>query len=92
MRLIMKITLDISMYPLQKDYEDQILEFISKLEGNTDFSLRINALSTQIQGDQQPVMDAVNNAIAEVYEKGIRATFIMKVLPGDIDLNYDHTV
>lgn len=90
MRINMKITLDISMYPLQKDYEDQILEFISKLEGNSDFSIRINALSTQIQGDQKRVMDAVNKAIAEVYEKGIRATFVMKVLPGDIDLAYDH--
>lgn len=90
MRINMKITLDISMYPLQKDYEDQILEFISKLEGNPDFSLRINALSTQIQGDQKSVMDAVNQAIAEVYEEGIRATFVMKVLPGDINLAYDH--
>ena len=91
MRLNMKITLDISMYPLQKDYEDQILEFISKLEGNPDFSLRINALSTQIQGGQKQVMDAVNKAIAEVYEKGIRASFVMKILPGYIDLAYDHT-
>ena len=79
------------MYPLQKDYEDQILEFISKLDNNSNFSLVVNALSTQIQGDQKSVMDAVNNAIAEVYQKGIRATFVMKILPGDIDLTYDHT-
>jgi len=79
------------MYPLQKDYEDQILKFISRLEQNQGFSMQINALSTQIQGDQKLVMDAVNKAIAEVYEEGIRATFVMKVLPGDIDLTYHHT-
>ncbi len=87
----MEITLDISMYPLREDYEKQILEFISKLEANPNFALKVNALSTQIQGDQKVVMDAVNKAIAEVYERGMRATFVMKVLPGGIDLEYGYT-
>ena len=86
----MEITLEISMYPLREDYEDQILNFISKLENNPDFTLHVNALSTQLQGDQKVIMDAVNKAIAEVYESGIKATFVMKVLPGGIDLAYEH--
>lgn len=86
----MEVTVELSMYPLREDYEDQILHFISKLENNPNFTLRVNALSTQIQGDQKVVMDAVNSAIAEVYQNGIRATFVMKILPGDIDLEYNH--
>ena len=86
----MEITLEISMYPLREDYEDQILHFISKLENSPDFTLHVNALSTQIQGDQKVAMDTVNRAIAEVYENGIKAAFVMKILPGGIDLEYNH--
>lgn len=84
----MKITLDISMYPLREDYETQILKFIENIKSNSNFEMRVNALSTQLQGDQKEVMDTVNNAIAEVYKDGMRATFVMKILPGDIDLSY----
>lgn len=84
----MNITLDISMYPLRKDYEDQILKFIETVRSNGQFEIRVNALSTQIQGEQTEVMDTVNRAIAEVYKDGMRATFVLKILPGDIDLSY----
>ncbi len=84
----MKITLDISMYPLREDYESQILKFIDHVKSNSNFEFRVNALSTQLQGEQQEVMNTINNAIAEVYKDGMRATFILKILPGDIDLSY----
>ena len=87
----MKITLDISMYPLREDYEAQILKFIDHVKSNSKFEMRVNALSTQLQGDQKEVMSTVNNAIAEVYKDGMRATFVLKILPGDIDLSYSQT-
>lgn len=86
----MKITVEVSMYPLREDYEQQVLNFISKIERIKGLTFSVNALSTQIQGDQKIVMDAVNNAITEIYSSGIRASFVMKILPGDIDLDYDY--
>ena len=79
------------MYPLREDYETQILKFIEHLKANTNFQFKVNALSTQLQGEQMEVMNSVNEAIAEVYKDGMRATFVMKVLPGDIDLSYSQT-
>lgn len=84
----MKITLDISMYPLREDYETQILNFIEFIKTNSKFEMRVNALSTQLQGEQKEVMDTVNEAINEVYKEGMRAVFVLKILPGDIDLSY----
>lgn len=84
----MKITLDISMYPLREDYETQILNFIEFIKTNSKFEIRVNALSTQLQGEQKEVMDTVNEAINEVYKEGMRAVFVLKILPGDIDLSY----
>ena len=76
------------MYPLREDFKTQILQFIDHIRSNSQFEMRVNALSTQVQGDQQEVMKVINEAIAEVYRDGMRATFVLKILPGDIDLSY----
>lgn len=89
----MKITVEISMYPLREDYEQQVLNFISKIDKIEGLTFSVNALNTQIQGDQKIVMNAINKAISEIYSSGIRASFVMKILPGDIALDYayNHT-
>lgn len=84
----MNITVEISMYPLREDYVDQVLAFLEKLTCNDALRIRVNALSTQIQGDTHLVMNALRDAIASTFNEEIRASFIMKILPGDIDLNY----
>ncbi len=86
----MRITLDISMYPLQATYKPAILHFISHLEGNPKFTLRVNALSTQVQGEMSEVFAAVQAGIAEFFDANGRASFVLKVLPGDIVLDYGH--
>ncbi len=86
----MNITLEISMYPLREDYIDQVLQFLKRLESNDQISVQVNALSTQVQGESTAVFNAVNAAIVATFEKEIRASFVMKVLPGDIDLAYNH--
>lgn len=78
------------MYALREDYEKQVLEFISKIENIEGLTLSVNALSTQIQGEQKTVMNAINNAISNVYADEIKASFVLKILPGNIDLNYRH--
>jgi len=85
----MKITLEISMYPLQADYESTILTFISHLEGKGLY-VKVNALSTQVQGEWDEVFSAVKHGAELFFGGDGRGSFIMKVLPGDIDLGYKH--
>jgi uncharacterized protein YqgV (UPF0045/DUF77 family) len=86
----MNITVEISMYPLREDYIDQVLGFLERLSKNDKIHIRVNALSTQVQGDTHVVMNALRDAIAATFSDEIRASFVMKILPGDIDLNYSY--
>jgi uncharacterized protein YqgV (UPF0045/DUF77 family) len=86
----MNITLEISMYPLRSDYEAQVLRFLDVLCIHKDLDIRVNALSTQVQGEINEAMNAVRDAIAQTYDEEIRASFVIKALPGDVDLNYTH--
>lgn len=85
----MQITLDLSFYPFTAQYEEEVIAFIKLLE-LVGCSARVNALSTQIQGEFPEVWDAVGQAVASTFSRGARASLVIKVLPGDIDLNYIH--
>jgi uncharacterized protein YqgV (UPF0045/DUF77 family) len=60
----MKVSVDISMYPLHKDFEQPIIEFIKKLRASK-FDVEENGLSTQIFGEYVEVMSFVNTNMHE---------------------------
>jgi len=76
------------MYPLRSDYEEQVLKFIDYLKDNTDFQIEVNAMSTQVTGDMELVFKQVQKSIERVYENGVKASFVMKVLHGALDLDF----
>ncbi len=86
----MNITIEISLYPLTEKYKDEVLEFINNLQ-KQGLKVRVNALSTQIQGEYGQVWTGIGAAIGKTFGDGLRASLVMKVLPGDIDLDYQHT-
>ena len=86
----MNITIEITMYPLHEDYEAQVLSFLSVFTSHKDFIFKVNAMSTQVQGDMKPLMDWVQECIREVYEDGVKAAFIQKILPGKLNLDYTY--
>lgn len=85
----MKVTVEISLYPLKEDYEPAILGFIGAIEDRQGLKVKVNALSTQVQGEWEEVFAAVREG-AEAFFGGDRGSLVMKVLPGDIDLDYSH--
>jgi uncharacterized protein YqgV (UPF0045/DUF77 family) len=87
----MKITIEITMYPLREDYEEQVLQFLDLLKKDDAFLVKVNAMSTQLTGEYDQVMERINSAIKSVYSSEIKASFVMKVLPGSLDLDYSHT-
>lgn len=87
----MKITLEISMYPLRANYEEAILGFIKHLSRKDALKVKVNALSTQVQGEWDEVFAAVKAGAEAFFGGDGRGSFVMKVLPGNIDLEYRHT-
>ena len=82
----MKITADISMYPLAEDYKPAIKAFIKKLRKYDGLLLVTNQLSTQINGDFDAVMLALNTSIRESMSEQTKVVFVVRYLNSDLDI------
>ena len=60
----MKLTAEMSLYPVQEDYIPIIQGFIDALGSHNDLEVVSNAMSTQICGDYDKVFDVVSDALA----------------------------
>lgn len=78
----MKVSIELTMSPLQADYEQHIIEFIKKLR-NSEFTVLENPLSTQIYGDYYPVMEFLTKAIGKSMEETGVVLFYMKLVKSD---------
>ena len=78
----MNISVDISMYPLHKDFEEPIIAFIKALR-TSSFHIEENGLSTQIFGPYQEVMSFVNSNIHNSLLNEKNCVFILKIVTDD---------
>lgn len=78
----MNVSVDISMYPLHKDFETPIQEFIKKLR-DTKFKVIENPLSTQVYGNYMEVMNWINSNIHASFLNEDNCVFILKIIHGD---------
>lgn len=78
------------MYPLQENYAEAILKFLNALHKKESLTIRVNALSTQVQGEWDDVFTAVKAGITQFFEADQRGSFVMKLLPGNIALDYQY--
>lgn len=76
----MHISVDISMYPLNADYKPAIKQFIRDLRNIPELELVTNQLSTQITGDFNLVMKAVNSCMRSAMEQPNRVVFVARYL------------
>src|ERR1700736_6272710 len=80
----MDIGVEISLYPLQRDFVPAIREFLGRL--NADARLRVvtNSMSTQVFGTYEDVMEALRRELRTTLESlqggADKAVFVMKVL------------
>ena len=74
----MEISVDISMYPLQKDFEAPILTFISLLEKEERVEVVRNELSTQIHGDYKIIMALLEKEMFSVFTEIPDSIFVLK--------------
>lgn len=58
----MIITAEISFYPLTRDFETRVIEFIRALRGNQNIKIKTGGTSTIICGDSDTVFDILRTA------------------------------
>lgn len=80
----MLVTLEISKYPLDKDYKKPIKDFIKRMNTNPDFTVITSATNTQISGEYNAVMQRVQNEIKTSFKKYGKVVFVMKIFNGDL--------
>ncbi|MCH8070678.1 MAG: thiamine-binding protein [Proteobacteria bacterium] len=76
----MRVAVDISLYPLADDFLPPIKDVIERLSANSSVEVVTNAMSTQIRGEYDEVMAALNQEIKKTFEQCPKAVFAIKIL------------
>lgn len=79
----MRISVDISLYPLTEGYIEPILAFILSIENNPKLLVKRNSLSTQVFGEYRDVMDTIDSEMETVFKKLPHSVFAMKFIGTD---------
>ncbi len=76
----MRVAVDISLYPLADDFIPPIKDVIERLNANSSVKVVTNTMSTQIRGDYDVVMAALNQEIKKTFDQCPKAVFAIKIL------------
>ncbi len=80
----MNISLEISMYPLTKNYESPIIKFIEQLNQHKDIKVTTNTMSTQIFGNYELVMNALTPEIRAAFMSEPTTIMVLKIINADL--------
>ncbi|MBN4055684.1 hypothetical protein JYU12_02960 [bacterium AH-315-K03] len=80
----MKLSVEISLYPLKDEYKPSIRAFIARLNQHAGLKVVKNTMSTQIFGDYDVVMDTLREEMRYSYQQHGRAIFVCKFVEGDL--------
>lgn len=78
----MKISVELTLTPLQDDYEPAIIDFIKSLR-KSGLTVLENPLSTQIYGDYDTVMDVLQREMKVALEAVERGLLYIKIVKSD---------
>jgi uncharacterized protein YqgV (UPF0045/DUF77 family) len=79
----MKVSVDISYYPLKVEFVPEILNFIERINTYKELKAQTNGMSTQVFGEYRYVMNALTNEIEKSFNLP-HSVFVMKVINADL--------
>lgn len=85
----MKISVELSMYPLNEVYEAPIIAFIRRLQQHPEVTVRVNSMSTQIFGEYHTVMDLVKSAMEQTFVEEKKVVIVCKFINSDLAHDVD---
>lgn len=85
----MRLTAELSLYPLREDYIPVIQGFIDNLNAESDIAVVTNAMSTQLNGDYDRVFDAVRRLLAQSVDAFGKQVLVCKFIAADLDISGD---
>ncbi len=82
----MKLTAEMSLYPIQEEYIAVIQGFIDVLRERSDLEIVTNAMSTQVCGDYDRVFAAISETLAATTRRFGKQVLVVKFIPWELDL------
>ena len=80
----MNVSVEISYYPLNREFVPPIREFIDRLHTHPGLTIRTNGMSTQVFGEYGMVMDSLKEEIGTSFDNP-HSVFVMKVINADLN-------
>ena len=82
----MRVTVEMSLYPLAPQPIDRILAFIDTVRGDRRVEVVVNQLSTQARGELRDVMEVLTSAIERSFGAGGSQALVLKILSADLPI------
>lgn len=80
----MRVSADISLYPLQEDLIPPIKDVIARLKSHDNLYVDTNSMSTQIRGEYDDVMAVLTSELKTTFEQLPKSVFVIKMLNNPI--------
>lgn len=82
----MRVTAEMSLYPLQGQPLERILAFIETIRADGRLEVVVNQLSTQVRGELAVVMRVLELAIERSFGGGGSQALVLKILNADLPI------
>jgi uncharacterized protein YqgV (UPF0045/DUF77 family) len=80
----MRVTVEMSLYPLHAEPLEKILAFIETITADKRLEVVVNQMSTQVRGELADVMSTITRAIERSFTGGGSQALVLKVLNADL--------
>lgn len=82
----MKISVEVSLYPLADGYLDVIKATVERLAQANGVKVKTNGMSTQLTGEFEAIMQVMQSEILQTFQTTDKAVFVCKFLNSAIEL------
>ena len=81
----MECSVEISMYPLNKDYKPSIISFIQNLRKHPFIKVETNGISTQVFGDYSRIMKVIIYEMKNSFLSEEKVVFNFKIINTNLE-------
>ncbi|MEM9547921.1 MAG: YkoF family thiamine/hydroxymethylpyrimidine-binding protein [Bacteroidota bacterium] len=82
----MKVTVELSLYPLREKYTAVIIGFIKSLKEYQAIQVHTTAMSTYVTGEYDAVMQSLQVELKKIYEVVPDSATVIKIIPKDLNV------
>ena len=82
----MRVTVEMSLYPLATDALEKILSFIDVVQGDKRIEVVVNQMSTQVRGELADVLDVLRAALVRSFGAGGSQALVVMFLNADLPI------